>query len=143
MPDCGHCVTLGYCRYQRIKRVSNRELSTPEFVRDLRNYAAGLKISSWVWRDYLIDSYRDLRREIVHEVTRKPIFLDLDAFEEDDYRQWFRDFCSPVSDSNAHPYITVLTWERARVLATILRALDPAGTAMWGIRAANDNEPGT
>lgn len=142
---CGYgwyagCDKPGICVGCSARLASDRELDNPDFIRDLRNYAVRLPISSRHWREALNDMYRDYRGCIVDPQTRSAVYLDMEEFERPNIREWFRDFCSRVP-ADASPYVTAATRERARILATVLRASDPAGTMLWGMRPANDNDP--
>ncbi|CDO60032.1 hypothetical protein BN1012_Phect1818 [Candidatus Phaeomarinobacter ectocarpi] len=120
--------------------VTNKELDNPEFIRDVREYMADLPVSSWAMLDYLLDGYRDFQGWVYHPLTGAHLFLDIDEVIECDHREWFRDLCRPIPPETK-PFLRPATRDRFRVAATILRLMDRKGTAHWGLRAANDNEP--
>lgn len=124
-----------------MNKITHGDLANPEFVRAIREYAAVLarkqNISFRAFRDWLSNTYRDLRVSITDE-TGAEVFLNLDCFEgTDEFKEeadpivwWFRDFLTPPP-SHITPYVRVEAKERVAVLATILSANDPAGTAHW------------
>ncbi len=130
-------------------RVSDAELDDPNFIRDVREYLSYMGISSHKWGDVLLDAYCKLPNRILHEVTGKPVYLDTRDLEDSTQREWFRDLMEPIPNDHA-PYNCAKPPERFRFVATILRALDPNGAAMWHKpandnvpKAANDNKPGS
>lgn len=133
---CGECILQGYCRNLRSRAVTSKEL-TPEFVRDLRRYAASLCITPDGWRDYLIAGYRDYAGRIVDQ-RGKEIALDTEVFTIKSIRYWFRDFCRPCTNG-MKPRIRRESRKRIIVMASILRALDPVAAMLWGKVIANDN----
>lgn len=120
--------------------MDDTKLDNPEFIRDLRRYTASLGISCDQWLDFLSDTYRDYPGRIMDQTGRE-VFLDMEVFEEPNIRYWFRDWCNTPCGNNVVPRIRSEARERIRVLATILRAANPKAALMWGVRAANDNEP--
>lgn len=136
---CEACEPFGYCVQLSVPLVTNKEMDDPAFIRDVREYLAELPVSSWAMRDYLIGGYRDALGEAYHPLTLASVSLDISAFVVSDHREWFRDLCEPIP-ADHKPYILPKTRDRFRVMATILRLMDPKGTASWGLRAANDNE---
>ena len=135
---CFDCLPDGICRNERTALVSDKALSTPEFIRDLRSFAYGLKVSSYHWHDVLCDLYRDYPGCIINE-NGEEVFLDMHVFEMPTIRDWFRDFCCTPVPATITPYVRGEARERARILATILKASYPKDAMMWGVRAANDN----
>jgi len=135
---CAPCFLQGYCSRLIARPVTGAELRNGEFVRDLRLYASQLRIACDRWTNYLIDAYRD-HPGIIVTSSGAEIELDTSVFDNPHQRYWFRDFCKPVP-AGVIPHIRREARERVRVMATILRAIDPRGTALWGIRAANDVE---
>ena len=135
---CRECYADGACRNERTIIVSDEELSNPHFIRDLRNFACRLNISSYHWHDVLCDLYRDYRGHIVDEDGNE-VFLDLHVLEIPHIRDWFRDFCCTPVPATITPYVRGEARERARIVGTILKASYPQDAALWGRRAANDN----
>lgn len=134
---CISCYPLGYCRRVRVAIVTDRELSNGAFVFDVRSYAYSLRISHHRWHDAIIDLYRDFTGTFINE-QGAPVDLNTEVFECPSVAFWFRDnFCAPA---NANGHVRCEARERFRVAASILRAASPAQAAMWGVRAANDNE---
>ena len=146
----------GFCRRLIVRVVSDDELSNPEFVRDVRTFAAALPLCSYQWLTFLEDTYRDFLGRIVCvngetlELDIDTAFfpnLDLESVSEKEMidarervRFWFRDFLKPIAEESA-PHIKAVARERVRVVATLLRARFPKESALWGVRAANDNYP--
>ena len=56
---CARCLSLGYCKNSTRQLVRDAQLEDPEYLRDLRNFAASLGISADHWLDHLMDMYRD------------------------------------------------------------------------------------
>lgn len=138
MGICTDCICLGYCIKRTARLVSNKEIANSNFIRDVRKYAYSLSIPYPQWHEHVSDTYRDYAGWIAGPDGRE-VFLELDIFETDSIRFWFRDFCCTPLPDNATPYVKDVALERVRVLATILRASNPKTALMWGIRAANDN----
>ncbi|MBI1393891.1 MAG: hypothetical protein GC152_14230 [Alphaproteobacteria bacterium] len=139
MQLCPNCLAHGFCRNKTTGLVTDRKLENPDFLRDLRAFTSGLNISPDHWLDFLIDTYRDYRGRIVHQ--GREVFLDTEALEVTSIKEWLRDWaCAPVSEG-ARPRLREESRERIRVLATILTTRFPFEADMWGVRAANDNEP--
>lgn len=134
---CATCYTHGYCRRLVARPVTDDELRNSDFVRDLRAHALRLGIAAESWPSFLIEAYRDYPGT-VRDGTGREVFLDTGVFEGPHLRYWFRDFaCSPCP-SDVTPRIRREARERARAMATILRAIDPVAGAMWGRSGAND-----
>lgn len=151
MSYCPYCISRGPCK-RGARLVDDYELSNPEFLRDVRNFAARLSIRPCDWLDYILDLLSRFDGCLV-DATGKPAWLDTEAFlptdEEIDLgqassidarmRNWFDEtFSAPVPHDVA-PRIRREARERFRVVATTLRAQFPADAVMWGVRAANDN----
>ncbi|MEL7521588.1 MAG: hypothetical protein AAGJ80_08225 [Cyanobacteria bacterium J06553_1] len=136
---CGCCDVLDYCRNIKSQLVNDSELSDPEFIRDVRNFAYDLNISSYRWREYLSNLYRDYKGWIEGPDGRE-VFLNMRVFEFEHARLWFRQFCCTPTRDHIKPYVRREARPRAKIVATILRASFPDAAAMWGKRAANDNE---
>ena len=137
---CKACEPFGRCARLEVPLVTNKELDDPEFIRDVRGYIADLPVSSWAMLDYLLDGYRDYQGWVYHPLTNAHLFLDIDELIECDHREWFRDLAAPIP-AHVKPRLHQSTRDRFRVVATILRLMDRKGTAHWGLRAANDNDP--
>ena len=139
MALCTQCITQGFCIKLNAKLITDKELSNPDMIRDIRSYAYGLNIPYTAWHEHIANLYRDYRGWIAGP-DGKEVLLDTDVFETGNIQYWFRAFCcTPVSD-DITPYVRSEARERVRVLATILRAYDPGAALMWGVRAVNDNE---
>jgi hypothetical protein len=137
-PLCVQCLGLGYCGELRSPLVTDAELNNPEFIRDVRACAHSLKITRDRWLVWLEDAYRDYPGMIVDE-SGEPVPLEFSAFETASIRYWFRDFIERETPAGSRPRLREEARERVRILATLLRAVDPVGAANWGIRAMNDN----
>nr|WP_281721263.1 hypothetical protein [Nitrosomonas nitrosa] len=120
--------------------MSDKNIENPEYVRDLRCFAYGLRISSHDWLEFLTDLYRDYPGRII-DARGAEVFLNMEEFETAGIREWFRDFCCTLCPPDVTPRVRPEAWERVRALATILRAHFPEAAMVWGVRAANDNEP--
>ncbi len=123
MTRCITCQINGFCPKIRSPRVTDAELYDPSFIRAVREFAHNLQISPTQWLDHLTDMYRDYRGTIVNEHGRR-IDLDMEVFEIDSIREWFRDFVRPMPAFTT-PRIRGESRERLRILATILRTTFP------------------
>jgi hypothetical protein len=143
---CGVCQLL-------VLLVTDAELANPEFLRDVRNFAASLRISAAKWVDFLLDEFSRLDICVMNE-HRQPVTLDAEIFEPTDAEidadeaervharitDWFEaTMCKSVPD-HIRPRLRREARERFRFTATVLRALFPLEAMMWGVRPANDNE---
>lgn len=134
---CAQCYLTGFCRWLRSEAVAMTDL-TPAFLRDLRAYAFALDIAPDRWRDFLLDAYRDYAGQIVDR-DGHVVLLDTGVFDAPHIRTWFRDFaCTPLG-----PHVVARvrseSVERIKVMASILRALDPVTASLWGKVIANDD----
>ena len=151
MSICPFCPFSASCK-RGVRLVSDKELSSGEFVRDVRNFAADLGERPAEWLDYVLELLALLDGCIV-DGRGQPAYLSTEIFlptdqEIDDgvgavieyrMRNWFEEtFATPVPES-VTPHVRIEAKERFRIVATILRARFPAQAAMWGVRAANDN----
>jgi len=134
---CNGLLVIGYCPICDVPMMTNKEMDDPEVIRDVRSYLRALPVSSWSMGRYLANGYLVSLREAYHPLTLKRVHLDLNDFEENGYREWFRDLERPVAPET-EPYIQEGTRDRFRTMATVLRMIDPVGTAQWGLRPAND-----
>ncbi len=153
---CVECIGDGYCHRQSAPIVTDAELSNPEFIRDVRDFAFSLEVGPDSWLAFLAEEYREYPGRIV-DGSGAEVFVELDNFEVSEEalfgvdsdlerekartRSWFRDFCCTPCPPEVRPRVRIEARERARAVATILRARNPAATRMWGVRAANNNEP--
>ncbi|WBQ11208.1 hypothetical protein L2D01_05350 [Hyphomonadaceae bacterium ML37] len=118
--------------------MSDQELADPQFLAGVRATARALRVSPSDWLDRIYDFYRDFDGVIV-DAKRNEVFLDLEVFETDHIREWFRDWiCKPMAEG-VRPRLRGESKERIRIIATILRAQFPFDTIQW--LAANDNTP--
>jgi hypothetical protein len=136
---CACCDVVDFCRNIKSRLASDSELSDPEFIRDVRDFAYSLNISSYQWREYLNNLYRDYRGWI-EGTDGLEVFLNMRVFEIENHRAWFRDFCCTPTKDHIKPYVRKEARGRVQILATILRAAYPDKTMMWGVRPANDNK---
>ena len=136
-PLCAQCFTEGFCRYMRVRLVTDDEIANPEFVRDVRAAAYAMRRTRDGWLEFLADAYRDYPGSVVDD-DGEPVFLDMSVFESLGIRYWFRDFANTPCPPGIIPFVKGEARERVRVFATILKLLDPAPARMWGVRAAND-----
>ncbi|GER05189.1 hypothetical protein JCM17846_28710 [Iodidimonas nitroreducens] len=121
------------------KLVSDIQIENPNFLSDLRLFTSELSISPDHWLNYLVDAYRDYRGLVVF--NGEEVFLNMEVFETDGIREWFRDWaCAPVPEG-VRPRLREESRERIRALATILSTRFPFEASMWGVRAVNDNRP--
>jgi hypothetical protein len=140
MELCLSCYTQGYCRRLFARIVSDAELKDRNFVCDVRAHASKMKILPDQWRSFLIDTYRDYPGTILDE-EGKAMWLKMSVFDDPNIRYWFRDtLCIPCRPG-VIPRMREESVERMRVTATILRAIDPVGASLWGLRPANDEMP--
>lgn len=140
MELCVQCYSSGYCRNLTARIVSDRELANPLFVAHVRQTANELGIEASEWLEAIYDMYCEYRGCIVDAMGRE-IFLDLEPFEVPFIREWCRDWACKTAKNGVRPRVRKESRERIRVLATILRARFPERAMMWGVVAANDNEP--
>ena len=138
-PLCNQCLGLGYCRDLRTRLVSDRKLDDPEFIRDVRAYAKAMNLSRDRWLTWLEDAYRDYPGVIV-DADGDAVSLDFCVFDTASIRYWFRDLIERETPAHIRPRLRREARERVRILATLLRAVDPAGTSLWGVRTANDHD---
>lgn len=137
---CVQCMTLGYCRRLQSRVVSDAELGNTAFIRDLRAYAFGMKVSRDRWVEVLANIYRDYPGRIVDEAGAE-VMLDLEVFDFPGIRDWLRDFACTPCPAGVAPRVRIEAWERVRVMASILRAHAPEKASQWGVVPANDHTP--
>lgn len=151
MRYCPLCPCRARCA-RGVRLVNDRELSNPEFVRDVRDFGFGLSKRPSEWLDFVLELFARFEGCVIddrgHPVRlNTEIFLPTDkqisdgvgAVIEYRMRNWFEEtFATPVPES-VTPHVRIEAKERFRIVATILRARFPAQAAMWGVRAANDN----
>ena len=121
-----------------VRLVTDDELSQPQFVRGLRATARALGYSASEWVDRLSDIYRDFSGLVIDEYGNE-VMLDLEAFEFEHARTWFRDQINAPMAEGVSPRLRAESKERLRILGTILRMVFPREALGW--LAANDNEP--
>ena len=99
---------------------SERELRDPEFIREMRSYAASLDVPYERMRDYITTWYA--RAPIIFRDDQfNEVFVDTSTFEFENSRYWFRSFCTEVPD-NVRPRVRKEAWERTRAFTSLLRA---------------------
>lgn len=135
---CMDCLSLGYCKKITCSLISDRELHNTDFVEDVRTAARELKISPGQWRDFIYDAYRDYPGRVLGPGGEE-VFLDLEVFEADSVREWFRDWVFSQKPLCRDKKLRCESYERVRIIGTLLKAANPQSALMWGIRAANDN----
>lgn len=134
---CPSCYTHGYCRRLTARRAADAELENGDFICDLRRHAGAMEIPAERWREFLVNAYRDYPGSVVDE-KGKEVWLDLSCFDDPNIRYWFRDTATIPCRPGVSPRLREESRERFRVMATILRAIDPYGAELWGLRPAND-----
>lgn len=151
MRYCPLCPCRARCA-RGVRLVSDRELSNPEFVRDVRDFGFGLSKRPSEWLDFVLELFARFEGCVIddggHPVRlNTEIFLPTDkqisdgvgAVIEYRMRNWFEEtFATPVR-ANVVPRVRCEARERLRVVATILRARFSIEGMMWGVRPANDN----
>ncbi len=140
MKLCLNCLMRGYCRRLFIAVTTDDELDNSDYIRDLRGFAHSLNFNDEDWHEFLTELYRDFPGWIMDEDGAE-VFLNMEEFERPSIREWFRDFCCKEVPGHVIPHVRIEARERARILATILRASFPIETRLWGLRADNDNNP--
>lgn len=135
---CMNCVSLGYCAKLNCILVGDQELNNLDFVEDVRSCARNLRVSPSEWRDFIYDMYRDYPGRVLGS-GGKEVFLNLEVFETDGIREWFRDWIFRAEPLCRSKRLRSESRERVRVIATLLRARSPGVAVMWGNRSANDN----
>ncbi len=133
---CIECRILGYCHRKTVRVVTDQELSDPVFLKRVRGTAKALDYSPSEWAEKLSNFYRDFDGAIVNQ-NNEEIFLDMEVFETEHIREWFRDWVNKPIPPDVRPRLRPESKERIRILATILRARFPFDSIRW--LAANDN----
>lgn len=136
---CNGCLSQGYCQSLRTRIVTDAELANPEFIRDVRTHARGLKLTRDRWLSWLEDAYRDYPGVMIGD-DKEDAPLDLGVFDTASIRYWFRDFIERETPADIRPRLRTEARERVRVFATLLRVMNPRAASLWGVRAANDSE---
>ncbi|ALG92010.1 MULTISPECIES: hypothetical protein [Actibacterium] len=137
---CPACTLNGYCKRLMTHFVTDQMLENSTYIRDLRNFAFGLNVKDSAWHEHLTNLYRDYRGWIVG-FDGDEVHLDMEQFERPFIREWFRDFCHKRCPDDVTPRRRPESRERVRILATILTARFPSEALLWGVRAANDDDP--
>ena len=135
---CIKCLALGYCVKRSCILVSDEDLNNAVFVEDVRAHARTLEVSSERWRDFIYDTYRDYPGRVLGPDGTE-VFLNLEVFETDGIREWFRDWIYRIEPLCRSRKLRVETKERVRVIGTVLRAQKPSAAMTWGVRPANEN----
>jgi hypothetical protein len=133
-----HFSATGYCGAIIIRLVTDDELSQPQFVRGLRATALAMGYSASEWVDRLSDIYRDFDGVIIDEYGNE-LMLDLEVFEFEHGRTWFRDQINAPMAEGVSPRLRAESKERLRILGTVLKMVFPREALSW--LAANDNHP--
>lgn len=136
---CPDCVGNGYCSKQNVPLVGDHQIGNPDYLRDLKAFVKSLDVSDCRWHEHLSNLYRDFPGWVIGPGGRE-VFLNMEEFERQGIREWFRDFLRPCPDT-VQPRVRREAVERVRILATILSAHFPVQSALWGVRPANDNRP--
>lgn len=136
---CMQCIGQGFCPKISVRFVSEQQVKDSDYIRDLKAFARRLEISDCAWHEYLTDLYKDYPGWVIGPSGRE-VFLNMEEFERQGIREWFRDFLRPCPDT-VQPRVRREAVERVRILATILSAHCPVQSALWGVRPANDNRP--
>jgi len=137
---CMNCLSLGYCAKVTCILVSDVELNNLDFVEDVRAFACALAVPPSNWRDFIYNTYRDYPGRVLGP-RGDEVFLDLEVFETDGAREWFRDWVYRTDPLSRSKKLRAESYDRVRVIGTLLRAQNPEKTMTWGLRAANDNTP--
>jgi hypothetical protein len=133
---CLQCRLLGYCDKKRVRLVTDDELSNPDFLKAVRATAHALQYSPSEWLDRIYNFYRDFDGVIV-DAQGEEVPLDLDVFETEYIREWFRDWIYKPMAEGVRPRLRGESKERIRIIGTIVRAKFPLDTIKWLL--ANDN----
>ena len=131
MSACDNCVFAShYCRARQVPLVTDAELDSDGFRRDVRSLIRALRLPPHRVLNFLTDCYRDADCAVVVSETG-PIPFELDDLEFDNFPYWWRDLGRvPRPDVS-----TRLRRDRRgsfRTLATLLRVLFPAESRDWG-----------
>ncbi|MFG6537528.1 hypothetical protein [Sulfitobacter sp. CS16] len=135
---CIKCLGLGYCARRSCILLSDDDLDNPDFVEDVRACARLLEVSPERWRDYVYDAYRDYPGRVLGP-NGTEVFLNLEVFETEGIREWFRDWIYRERPLCRSRKLRVEAKERVRVIGTLLRAQQPIAATTWGLRPANEN----
>ena len=123
---------------ETIMLVTDDELSQPQYIRGLRATARALGYSASEWVDRLSEIYRDFNGIVIDEYGRE-VMLDLEVFEFEHARTWFRDQVNMPMAEGVAPRLRAESRERLRILGTVLKMVFPREALGW--LAANDNRP--
>ena len=138
MFTCGRCQSQGFCVNRSAKLFTIEDIRDPLFLADFKaflvRYSFEQKLTPSMWHEHVCDLYRDYSGWIKDE-NGEAVFLDLDVFEAEHIREWFRDFIEILPE----PTLPRLgSPKRVQALATIMRAFHPTESLLWGVRVAND-----
>lgn len=137
---CADCILTLYCKRNVVEAVREAEVLNPDFIHDVRVFAYSLGISRDRWINVLSDWLCDFPGRIVGP-NGLEVFLDTEVFELPNIRDWFDDTCCTLPSEYGARYVRTEARERFRIMATILKAKFPKKAVLWGVRAANDNDP--
>lgn len=137
---CADCILRLYCKRNIVEAVREAEVLNPDFIHDVRVFAYSLSVSRDRWLDSLSDWLCSFLGLIVGP-DGKEVELDTELFELPNIRDWFDDTCCTMPSENGARYVRTEARERFRIMATILKARFPHQAVLWGVRAANDNDP--
>lgn len=122
-----------------VRLVTDAELESGVFVTDVKTFASRLRIPRRRFVDWLTDGYRDAEVYIVDE-EGNPVDLDFEALEEEDgdevrnrIEDWLKDWLKRP-ERHFTPRLRVEARERVRLVATLLRAIFPKESVVWGMR---------
>lgn len=137
---CQFYLNHGYCRCRVATLVTDEELSNSEFVRDIRSHAASYHLGAEQFVLKLLNDYRDFPGAIVNDQGQE-VIVALSVLEDIAARlDWVREWACTSPPPRGRLHIRKEARERARAIATILRAANPAKARFWGVRGTNDNE---
>ena len=114
----------------RVRVVTDGALADPVFLADVKTFAGRLRIPRRRFIDWLIDGFRDANAVLVDE-HGTPVWIDFDEIERDHIDLWFRDWCK-VPEDQVRPRVRAESRERIRLVATLLRAIFPKESTVWG-----------
>lgn len=100
--------------------VTDRELSNPKFIREMRNYAASLDVPYMQIRDFITTWYA--RAPVLfHDHLDREVMINTAWLETPSFDYWARDFCKPVP-MMVRPRIRIEARNRAGAFCSLLRA---------------------
>jgi len=120
-----------------IRLVTDEEIQNPLFRDDVKSFARKLRVPRRKMVDWLVDGYRDADVDIIND-EGLAVFVDFEALEEGEgdlvttrIADWLKDWLSEPTRQGASR-LRPEAKERVRLIATLLRAIFPKESVVWG-----------